>query len=114
MRTATLRGLALSATIALALAAPTSGQSGRREWRFYGGDRGGMRYSPLAEITRANVGRLERVWTYHTGELALGLAESRLPADPEGARALVSEARASLGVAPASCGSSARGSTPRS
>ena len=52
-------------------------QSAEREWRFYGGDPGGMRFSPLKQINRTNVARLQRVWTYRTGELSLGLAESR-------------------------------------
>jgi glucose dehydrogenase len=39
------------------------------EWRSYGHDPGGMRFSPLAQIHRGNVSRLVRAWTYHTGEL---------------------------------------------
>lgn len=39
-----------------------------REWPFYGHDSGGMRFSPLKQINRSNVARLQRVWTYHTGE----------------------------------------------
>ena len=39
------------------------------EWRSYGHDPGGMRFSPLDEIDRSNVSRLVRAWTYHTGEL---------------------------------------------
>src|SRR5687768_6169113 len=39
------------------------------EWRSYGGDPGGTRYSPLSKINRRNVTRLRRVWTYHTGDL---------------------------------------------
>ena len=40
------------------------------EWRAYGRDALGSRWSPLAEITRENVGRLAPAWTYHTGETA--------------------------------------------
>ena len=40
------------------------------EWRAYGRDALGSRWSPLAEITRENVARLEPAWTYHTGETA--------------------------------------------
>ncbi len=40
-----------------------------QEWRYYGGDPGGTRFSPLTQITRENVNRLKRVWTYHTGEV---------------------------------------------
>jgi quinoprotein glucose dehydrogenase len=39
------------------------------EWRSYGHDAGGMRYSSLAQIDRNNVAQLTRAWTYHTGEL---------------------------------------------
>src|SRR6266699_1294678 len=38
------------------------------EWRSYGHDPGGMRFSRLSQIDRANVQKLQRVWTYHTGE----------------------------------------------
>src|SRR5207253_2180017 len=41
---------------------------GVREWRHYGGDLGGSRYSALDQINRSNVGRLRVAWTYHTGE----------------------------------------------
>ena len=39
-----------------------------QEWRSYGHDPGGKRFSPLKQITRSNVSRLQRAWTYHTGE----------------------------------------------
>lgn len=39
-----------------------------REWPAYGRDPGGARFSPLAQITRANVASLKVVWRYHTGE----------------------------------------------
>jgi quinoprotein glucose dehydrogenase len=38
-------------------------------WPDYGGDAGGMRYSPAAQINRENVGRLMPAWTYRTGAL---------------------------------------------
>ncbi|HSN72109.1 MAG TPA: PQQ-binding-like beta-propeller repeat protein, partial [Steroidobacteraceae bacterium] len=41
-------------------------------WPHYGGDHGGQRYSPLAQIDRSNVGQLEVAWTYRTGELGEG------------------------------------------
>jgi len=49
-------------------------QSPDSEWHYYGGDEGGGRYSNLAQINRENVRELQRAWTYHTGELELGLA----------------------------------------
>lgn len=35
------------------------------EWPTYGHDPGGMRFSPLTQLTPANVSRLEVAWTYH-------------------------------------------------
>ncbi len=35
------------------------------EWPTYGHDSGGQRFSPLTQITPANVGRLKVAWTYH-------------------------------------------------
>lgn len=39
-------------------------------WTFHGGDAGGSRHSPLTQIDRSNVGKLELAWEYRTGELA--------------------------------------------
>jgi quinoprotein glucose dehydrogenase len=39
------------------------------DWRAWGRDAGGARFSPLAEIDRGNVSRLRRAWTYHTGDI---------------------------------------------
>jgi len=36
-----------------------------KEWPTYGHDSGGMRHSPLVEISPANVRQLEIAWTYH-------------------------------------------------
>jgi quinoprotein glucose dehydrogenase len=44
-------------------AQPPSHQKG--DWSAYGYDAGGGRFSPLTQITPANVGKLEVVWTYH-------------------------------------------------
>jgi quinoprotein glucose dehydrogenase len=38
------------------------------EWRAYGQDPGGRRYSPLKEITSQNVASLQSAWTYETRE----------------------------------------------
>jgi quinoprotein glucose dehydrogenase len=37
-------------------------------WSHWGGDAGGARFSPLGEISPANVGALEVAWTFHTGD----------------------------------------------
>lgn len=45
---------------------PTSG------WPVTGGDPGGMRYSPLADINRTNVAQLQVAWTYRHGDYRSG------------------------------------------
>ena len=42
------------------------------EWRYWGGSPEGIRFSPLAQIHRGNVARLQPAWTYDAGEIALG------------------------------------------
>lgn len=54
---------------ALAAPAPDTG------WPAYGGDAGGTRYSPLTQITPANVGQLRVAWTFRTGELGRGVKD---------------------------------------
>ena len=39
-----------------------------RDWPYYLGDPTSSQYSPLRQINRDNVGRLEVAWTYHTGD----------------------------------------------
>ncbi|HEV7387736.1 MAG TPA: hypothetical protein VGN73_03905, partial [Gemmatimonadaceae bacterium] len=56
------------AACALGAASIADAQTVDGEWRAYGHDPLGSRYSPLAQIDRANVGRLAVAWTYHTGE----------------------------------------------
>ena len=41
-------------------------------WPYYGHDAGGMRYSPLRQITPANISRLKVAWTFHTGDVSPG------------------------------------------
>src|ERR1043165_2076290 len=57
MTAALLGGTVLAGNFALA--APGE------DWPNYGNDRGAMRYSPLTEITPANVTSLKVAWTYH-------------------------------------------------
>jgi len=49
-------------------ASAASRPSAEREWRTYGGNLAGMRYSPLAQINQSNVSKLQVAWTYHTGD----------------------------------------------
>jgi len=59
---------AISRLILAALAAlsPVCAQQGavKREWRFYAGDAGSTKYSPLDQINAANVKQLEIAWRW--------------------------------------------------
>jgi quinoprotein glucose dehydrogenase len=43
-----------------------------QEWRYWGGDSGGTRYSKLKQIDRSNVTKLRVAWTYNTGDVSDG------------------------------------------
>jgi len=62
----------ISAALALMLTGGIAAQSGgarepaaSKDWPTYGHDPGGMRFSPLTELTPANVSGLEVAWVYH-------------------------------------------------
>ena len=65
MRTAITAGLFLTA--ALSLSAQTGAKNG--EWRYYGGDLGHTRYSPLDQINASNFNKLEVAWRFKTDNL---------------------------------------------
>ena len=48
-----------------------AGTGAEQDWPFYGGDQGGTKHSPLADITRDNVARLGPAWEWATHEKAL-------------------------------------------
>ncbi|HYU09008.1 MAG TPA: pyrroloquinoline quinone-dependent dehydrogenase [Gemmatimonadales bacterium] len=50
------------------------------DWPAYGRDPGGARFSPLTQITRANVAQLQVAWTYHTGMPDMANMSHRPPA----------------------------------
>jgi quinoprotein glucose dehydrogenase len=62
--------------VALAFAvasAPGSANDGAKkgEWRFYGGDNGSTKYSPLNQINKDNVKNLKLAWTWDSPDLPL-------------------------------------------
>jgi quinoprotein glucose dehydrogenase len=63
--------LALVCVACLPLTASGQKASKLVEWPAYGNDQGGMKYSPLSQITRENVGRLQAAWSWKTGEAPL-------------------------------------------
>lgn len=60
----------LKAWALLASLLPASGAAHAQTWAWYGGDPGGTRYSPLAQINRHNVRRLEPAWVWRHGDFA--------------------------------------------
>jgi quinoprotein glucose dehydrogenase len=72
-----LRALGLVA-LALALLAcgerrvPIDHSGPTAEWPDYGGDKGGLRFSPLTQITPENVDQLKVAWTYKSGDFSDG------------------------------------------
>ena len=66
-----------------ALTAEASSSSRKpNEWPVYGGDAGGLKYSPLTTIDRSNVARLAVAWTWKTGEQAIPASGTTLAARP--------------------------------
>ncbi len=63
-------GARIVATLLIATSA--AGEGPAVGWPKYGGDAGGMRFSPLSDVTRDNVGRLEVAWTYRHGDWSDG------------------------------------------
>ena len=66
------RAAALTAALALcAVGAPALAQDGEPgEWRHYAGSVDGHKYSPLTQISRANVQQLRVAWRYPSPDLA--------------------------------------------
>jgi quinoprotein glucose dehydrogenase len=85
--------LCVAATSASSYVAPGQSESRRAtpsagsDWPTYGHDRGGMRYSPLTQITAANVSLLKLAWVYHMKPAAASAAapvEAEAGAPPQG------------------------------
>ncbi|WP_429594954.1 membrane-bound PQQ-dependent dehydrogenase, glucose/quinate/shikimate family [Sphingomonas zeicaulis] len=74
------RPLAALPSVGPGMADPAQMQTGA-DWPAYGGSYAARRYSPLAQITPANVGTLEQAWLYHTGDLPTAEAEGTYGAE---------------------------------
>lgn len=78
-----LRSLAFGAALAAAVlgcaedrsSGPVDLSGPVADWPEYGGDKGGLKYSPLAQIDAGNVDRLKPAWTYRHGDFADGTGE---------------------------------------
>ncbi|MGH7709664.1 MAG: pyrroloquinoline quinone-dependent dehydrogenase, partial [Gemmatimonadaceae bacterium] len=75
------RALAVLVVVAFSGCA-NAAPSGMVEWAAYGGDPGGQKYSPLADINRENVDRLTLAWTWETGEKPIPATDSTKAARP--------------------------------
>jgi len=71
-RAARLALLALLGLAACEGRAPLDHSGPIAEWPEYAGDKGGLHWSPLTQITRANVGDLELAWEYRHGDRSDG------------------------------------------
>ena len=56
-------------TAATILRTPGEVLQAGKDWPAYGGSKFATRYSPLDEITPQNVSKLEKVWTYRSGDM---------------------------------------------
>lgn len=56
-------------SFACAKAGAQAGTEVGAEWRLYGGDPTGSKYSPLRQIRRSNVGRLRPAWIYRCDDM---------------------------------------------
>jgi quinoprotein glucose dehydrogenase len=64
-----MRNLRLAAILVSLASIGASSPPPGSGWQNYGGDPGGGRYSPLAQINRENVAQIRLAWTYRTGAL---------------------------------------------
>jgi len=67
-----IRGLAVLLCAAIASPRAHAQSSAATDWPNYGNDPGGIRYSPLAQISRENVAKLKVAWIFHTGDISDG------------------------------------------
>ncbi len=60
------------AALSLLIASVAGGTEQDTSWKHYGGDAGGKRFSPHAQIHIDNIDELRRVWMYRTGDISDG------------------------------------------
>lgn len=73
------QGVTLVSMLALS-AAPAAAQA--VSWPTTSGDQGAMRYSPLDDVNRTNVGRLAVAWRWNTGEKSVRASATQKAARP--------------------------------
>ena len=83
--------LALSWLLGCEAAPPIDFSGPTAGWPEYGGTERGERYSPLTQITPANVDHLEVAWVYYTGDVSDGKGDVRSSTAFEATPILVDE-----------------------
>jgi quinoprotein glucose dehydrogenase len=73
--TAVLAALGLALALACGRESPLDHSGPTADWPAWGGDPGGLRWSPLTQVTRENVTRLEVAWTYRHGDMSDGMGD---------------------------------------
>ena len=86
--------LGAAAAALLAGSAQAKGASAN-EWGAYGRDPGGTRFSPLTQVTPANVASLKPAWTFHTGDISTGKVKGGGPRSGFGGTMILPRSRAS-------------------
>ena len=71
IRRASLALFVVAALSASVSQAQRAGSAGQVEWLHWGGDPGGMKYTPLTDINADNLGRLELAWQWKHWETPL-------------------------------------------
>ena len=71
IRRASLALFVVAALSASVSQAQRAGSAGQIEWLHWGGDPGGMKYTPLTDINASNLGRLELAWQWKHWETPL-------------------------------------------
>ena len=61
------RALPLAVVLTLILGAVVTAQNPGQDWPTVGNTPGGTKFSPLTQITPANVARLTKAWSYDLG-----------------------------------------------
>src|SRR5262245_28198964 len=75
----TRASLVLSASaLILFIAAPLGAEQKPGEWRYYGGDLGSRKYSPLDQINKDNAPKLKIAWTWESPDLPLQKDDRKL------------------------------------
>ena len=70
------------ATVSASLLGSTAAFAQRVDWANTSGDPGAMRYAPVADIDRSNVGRLKLAWRWNTGEQSVRAGANQKAARP--------------------------------